>query len=334
VKILVKQQLKRVMRILIVTNLYPTNKKPQEGMFVYEQVESLRNHYVEELDIDVYLVNGSESKINYIKALFSLPFIVKKRKYDLIHVHYGLTLFSVLLVSVPVIVTWHGSDLLTNPAKFVCNILRYKACRSIVVSSNLQEALGYGTVIPCGIDVKKFLMSDDNVKSHHNGWEKKSDKKLQVLFPANPLDKVKNYPLFHNVCMELKKMGINVTEVYLRDIPREKVPSIFWNCAVMVLTSFSEGSPTVLKEAIAAKLPFVSVDVGDVQEWCDLISFGLVVKNRNPRIIAEKVVYLLSKIDDRRTLDNSQAVGQMDIANIARKVKSVYENVIYGEAKS
>jgi len=322
------------MKILIVTNLYPINKKPQEGTFVYEQVESLRNQYADELDIDVYLVNGSESKMNYIKALFFLPLMVKKEKYDLIHVHYGLTLFSVLLVSVPVIVTWHGSDLLTSPVKFICKILRYKACHSIVVSSNLQEALGYGTIIPCGIDVKSFLMSDYNVKSHHNGWEKKSYKKLQVLFPANPIDKVKNYPLFHNVCMELKKMGINVTEVYLNDIPREKVPSIFWNCDVMVLTSFSEGSPTVVKEAIAAKLPFVSVDVGDVQEWCDLISCGLVVKNRDPRIIAEKVVYLLSKIDDRRTLDNSHALGKIDIANIAGKIKSVYENVIHEEVKA
>lgn len=320
------------MKILIVTNLYPTNKKPQWGMFIYEQVESLRNQYTDELDIDVYLVNGSESKINYIKALFSLPFMVKKGKYDLIHVHYGLTLFSVLLVPIPVIVTWHGSDLLTSPVKFLCNILRYKACRSIVVSSNLQEALGYGTVIPCGIDVKKFLMSDDNVKSHKGGGGK-SDKKLQVLFPANPLDKVKNYPLFHNVCMELKKMGINVTEVYLRDIPREKVPSIFWNCDVMVLTSFSEGSPTVVKEAIAAKLPFVSVDVGDVSESCRLITFGIVEKVADPRSIAEKVLYLLGAIKDRSKLDNSIYLERIDIDNIARKIKRVYEYTIHNKEK-
>lgn len=318
---------------MVVTNLYPTDKESQKGTFVYEQVESLRNQYTDELDIDVYLVNGSVSKMNYIKALFFLPFMVKKRKYDLIHVHYGLTLFSVLLVPTPVIVTWHGSDLLVHPVMFISKLLKYKACRSIVVSSNLQEALGYGTIIPCGIDVKKFL-PDDNVKSHHNGWGEKSDKKLQVLFPANPLDKVKNYPLFHSICMELKKMGINVTEVYLRDIPREKVPSIFWNCDVMVLTSFSEGSPTVVKEAIAAKLPFVSVDVGDVQEWCKFISFGVIEQRRDPHIIAGKVVSLLNKVDDRRTLDNSHALEKMHIANIARKVKSVYENVIYGEAKA
>ncbi|MCK4819835.1 glycosyltransferase, partial [bacterium] len=148
-----------------------------------------------------------------------------------------------------------------------------------------------------------------------------------------PLDKVKNYPLFHNVCMELKKMGINVTEVYLRDIPREKVPSIFWNCDVMVLTSFSEGSPTVVKEAIAAKLPFVSVDVGDVSESCRLITFGIVEKVADPRSIAEKVLYLLGAIKDRSKLDNSIYLERIDIDNIARKIKRVYEYTIHNKEK-
>ena len=97
---------------------------------------------------------------------------------------------------------------------------------------------------------------------------------IKVLFPSDPANRIKDYRLFQAVRQELERRGNRVEEVHLVNIPRAMVREVYWDCDLMFLTSFSEGSPTVIKEAIAAKLPFVSVDVGDVKEWARLVDFG------------------------------------------------------------
>lgn len=146
------------MKVLILTNLYPTLKKRTWGIFVKEQVESLRKCFPDQLHIDVYLIDNSESKMSYLKALFYLPFLIHKKKYDLVHVHYGLTLISALFVFAPIVVTWHGSDILLGLGKKLGPILKRKADCSICVSHNVKLALGEGEIIPCGIDVRSFAL--------------------------------------------------------------------------------------------------------------------------------------------------------------------------------
>jgi glycosyltransferase involved in cell wall biosynthesis len=152
--------------------------------------------------------------------------------------------------------------------------------------------------------------------------------KLRILYPSAPSRKVKDYGLFRAVCQELTRIGNKVDEVHLVNIDRTRVQEVYWNCDVMLLTSLSEGSPTVIKEAIAAKLPFVSVDVGDVKEWAALIEFGTVVKDRDPKTIADAVTTLLAGIERRALLDNSKCVEAMDIENIAHRIRRLYDGLL------
>src|SRR5271169_5117781 len=142
------------MKILIVTNLYPTIKTTSRGIFVKEQVESMRKCYPD-LTIDVRVIEGLRPRWPYLREMLRLPAVVKKGGYDIVHAHFGLTLVSTLLVRVPVVVTFHGSDLLVNPTKHVSRLLAPMASKVIVVAQRLRESLGYGEVIPCGIEVKK-----------------------------------------------------------------------------------------------------------------------------------------------------------------------------------
>jgi glycosyltransferase involved in cell wall biosynthesis len=179
-------------------------------------------------------------------------------------------------------------------------------------------------VIPCGIPVQNFTLPLflENKPSPRIPGEYK------VLFPSNPARMVKNYALFQAVCQELERRGKKVKEVHLADIDRANVPEVYWNCDVMLLTSLSEGSPTVIKEAIAAKLPFVSVDVGDVKEWAGLVDFGVVVQDREPKTIADEVITLLDRIKHRPVLDNSKCLEAMDIAKIALRIRRLYGEVL------
>ena len=114
------------------------------------------------------------------------------------------------------------------------------ASKVIVVAQRLRESLGYGEVIPCGIPVKNFSLPS---------WltAKPSPSipgEIKVLVPSNPANRVKNYDLFESVCQELEKRGNRVERIHLMNISREKVPEVYWDCDVMLLTSLSEGSPT------------------------------------------------------------------------------------------
>jgi teichuronic acid biosynthesis glycosyltransferase TuaC len=308
------------LKILVVTNLYPTVERPFMSTFVKEQVESMRVH-CPDLTIDVRVIEGERPKGEYLREMLRLPAIVKKGRYDIVHAHFGLTLVSMLLVRAPVVVTFHGSDLLMNPTKHVSRFLAPKASRVIVVARRLRESLGYGEVIPCGIPVENFTLP-------LRYGDRPGPGRLKVLFPSNPALKVKNYALFQAACEELQRRGNKVEEVHLVNVDRTKIPEVFWNCDIMLLTSLSEGSPTVIKEAIAARLPFVSVDVGDVKEWARLIEFGVVVPDREPKTIADAAITLLTRIKHRPLLDNSKCLEEMDIANIARRIRSVYGELI------
>jgi hypothetical protein len=291
-------------------------------MFVKEQVESMREQ-CPDLTIDVRVIEGDRPRSAYLREILLLPAVVKKGRYDLVHAHFGLTLVSLLLVRAPVVVTFHGTDLLVNPTKHVSRLLAPRASKVIVVAQRLRELLGYGEVIPCGIPVKNFSLP----LSHDNKPSPRIPGKLKVMFPSNPAFKLKNYGLFQAVCQELERRGNRVDQIHLVNIDRTKVPEVYWNCDLMLLTSLSEGSPTVIKEAIAAKLPFVSVDVGDVKEWVALVDFGVVVPNREPKTIADAVITLLTRIKDRQSLDNSECLEAMNIANVARRIRRVYDEL-------
>lgn len=313
------------MRILVVTNLYPTPERPFICPFVKEQVESLRD-WCPDLTIDVRVIEGERPRWAYLREIPLLPAFVRRGGYDIVHAHFGLTLVSTLLVRSPVVVTFHGSDLLVNPTKHVSRLLAPTAARAIVVSQKLRDALGYGEVIPCGIRVQDFALP----ASYQNKPGPEMPGRLKVLFPSDPERKIKNYGLFKDVCQAMERKGNKVEEVHLVNIDRAKVREVYWDCDVMLLTSFSEGSPTVVKEAIAAKLPFVSVDVGDVKEWAALVDFGVVVPDRKPGTIANAVKTLLARVKMRSLLDNSRCIEVMDLANTARRVRRVYDQVLQG----
>ena len=305
------------------TNIYPTAERPFISPFVKEQVESMRECFPD-LTIDVRVIEGDRPREEYLREMLLLPAVVKKGRYDIVHAHFGLTLISMLLVRAPIVVTFHGSDLLLNPTKHLSRLLAPRASKVIVVSQRLRESLGYGEVIPCGIRVQDFALpsTDGNKPNPRMPGE------LKVLFPANPARKFKGHGLFQAVRQELERRGNRVEEIHLCDVKRQDVPEIYWNCDMMLLTSVAEASPTVIKEAIAAKLPFVSVDVGDVKEWARLIDFGVVVPDRDTKTIADAVVALMTRIKHRALLDNSKCLEAMDMAKIAGRIRQLYGELL------
>src|SRR3954467_15820907 len=97
------------MRVLVVTNLYPSNQRPALGPFVRDQVEALRRRP----DLDVELFAFPMPPRALIAATARLRNRFKGEAFASVHAHFGLTAWPALLSRLgPVVVTLHGKALL------------------------------------------------------------------------------------------------------------------------------------------------------------------------------------------------------------------------------
>lgn len=135
--------------------------------------------------------------------------------------------------------------------------------------SNLEEALPSTVdrskvrIIPNGIDLERFRPLDQ-VDCHNKlRWD---SSKFHVLFPTNTGDPRKRLYLAQAALDRVNRSGVNAELHQLRGVPHEEVPTWLNASDVVILTSLHEGSPNIIKEALACNVPVVSVDVGDVRE--------------------------------------------------------------------
>jgi len=94
---------------------------------------------------------------------------------------------------------------------------------------------------------------------------------------------------------------------------------------VLLLTSFTEGSPQIVKEAMACNCPIVSVEVGDVREVINNTK-GCIITTYELKEVAEKLQQAISfaaRTDGRSCI---QEMG-LDINTVAENILKVYEKV-------
>jgi glycosyltransferase involved in cell wall biosynthesis len=106
--------------------------------------------------------------------------------------------------------------------------------------------------------------------------------------------------------------------------PHDVVPTYMNACDALLLVSDAEGSPMVVKEAMACNLPVVSVRVGDVPEVIGGTE-GCYLCTQEPADVAEKLVMALSQ--PRRT-NGRENIKHLEQGAIARRIKEVYQGVV------
>jgi len=309
------------MRVLVVTNMYPTSEMPFFGTFVKDQVSSLRE---EGIDVDVLFINGVKNTINYIWAFPRLWARLLTKRYDLIHAHY---VFSGIIARAqflyPVILTHHGSQVFDSWQAPVCRITSKFVDRTIVVSPEMKERghLNEAVVIPCGINFNFFKPIPRNQARKQLNLPR--DKKL-VVFIGEYYKENKRWDIVQESVKMLKANCPQAELVLVSKQPFDVIPKYMNACDVLVLASNGEGSPMVIKEAMACNLPIVSVPVGDVPDVIGNTE-GCYLCSQEPRDIAQKLELALNL--GKRT-NGRVKMAHLGVDAISKRIISIYEEVL------
>jgi glycosyltransferase involved in cell wall biosynthesis len=322
------------MKVLIMTPIYPTLEKPVLGTFVRTQVENLRQAGI---DIELLILNGRFRKWNYPKAVFQLRRRLAGGSIDLIHAHIGYVgMVARTQWKVPIVVTYHGSDvmglinqsgrkaLLSPLLVGAGQVLARYADAAIVQTETMASVLGKKSnvfVIPCEIDFEVFRLTEREHARAALGL--KADKKY-LLFAANPQIAVKRFSLARTVAEELKKQDPSIELLVVCKEPQDRLALFMNACDALVFTSYQEGSPNIIKQAMACNSPIVSTDVGDVREVIGNTE-GCFVCDPNVGEFVKRLTDILSH--RRRTQGRAQVQHLAGLA-VARRIIGVYEQVL------
>lgn len=324
---------KLFMKVLIATSIYPTSENPARGTFVRTQVEYLKRAGVE---VELFVLQGRSRKLMYPKAALELRRRLANGSIDLVHAHYSYVgIVARTQWKVPVVVSYCGDDLLgtmnlrgkptlfSRLAVFAGRLLSNQVDSVIVKTRGMASKLKRKDVyvIPHEIDFELFRPMDKVQARTILGLDLQ---KKYLLFAANPEIPVKRFSLARAIAdqMTMQDPAVELLVVYKE--PQERLPLFMNACDVLVFTSYQEGSPNVVKQAMACNLPIVSTDVGDVREIIGNTPGCYICKPDVPEL-THSLAHILRRRERTR---GREQVQHLSGPAVAQRIIEVYEQVL------
>lgn len=312
------------MKILHLTNAYPTEDYSSYGIFIKEQIDSLNGlGFVN----DYFFVNAREKgKLEYLRCVPEIRKIIKN--YDLIHCHHVYTTVPFLLSfsGRPFILSLLGD--IKNRKKTTDNILLRVAinrAEKIIYKNTMPDPHLKMIHIPNGVNTDIFRPINKEQCKRELCLE--SGKKYALFVSAvGTENKIKRFDRFKEILKILVGKGLYLDPLVLSGVERGKVPLFYNSSEILLLTSDHEGSPNAVKEAMACNVPVVSTDVGNVKEMLDGVSCSFVSSSKRPDEMADIVVKALSS--EKREGRDIILEKKLDINSTALKIKHLYEKIL------
>jgi teichuronic acid biosynthesis glycosyltransferase TuaC len=311
-----------MMKVLFVSSANRSSISP----IVRSQGESL---LMQNISTDYFGIKGNGFG-GYLSNVPRLRRHIQKTNPDIVHAHYSLSGMVAGLTGVkkPLVVSLMGSDTKAGSLQKTITrwFARYRWDKVVVKSPSMQDDLHLADsfVIPNGVDMDLFKPFESEDLKHHYAF---STTKKTILFLADPSRKVKNAALAKEA---FERTDQTISEFQIRyNLTRNKVAEVLNAADVVLLTSKWEGSPNVIKEAMACNKPIVATDVGDIR-WLFGEEPGHFITSFDPEDVAHKIneAILFSKTVGRTNGRNRIIELGLDAVNVANRIIGVYEEVL------
>lgn len=315
------------MKVLFVAG--GNNKKVGIPPFIKAQGDS-----IEKMGVDVFyfpiIGNGLKGYLSNIKKLRKF---LNENNIDIIHAHYTLSAWVCVLAmpKTKIILSLMGTDAYgdyigKNKVRFSS---RYLSLLTILIqpfvskiiskSKNIEKYVWLkkkSLIIPNGIDIESFKPATS---------KKQRDTK-KILFLGDKKNVRKNFTL---VEQSLKLINANKLELITPyPVPHEKIVDFISEADVLVFPSFMEGSPNVIKEAMACNRPIVATNVGDI-EWLFGNEPGHYIADFTPDNFANKIEQALNFVEKHEKTNGRERILELglDSETVAKQIIEIYNSL-------
>jgi glycosyltransferase involved in cell wall biosynthesis len=326
---------------LMVTAADVKNGLPQIPGLLISQAESLKR-----LGWEVVIGNVDDRTTpqGIWRNVRQLRQLVAQFNPQVIHAQYGSVNAAVAQMAAgkrPFVVSFCGDDLLGTPmpgwlwrirerlARWIGLWAAHRATGVIVKSHNLYQALpddlkARAVLLPNGVNLDVFKPLAQQTARDRLGWAR--DGRV-VLFNGSRTSNqaVKNLALADQTIDILKILIPDAELRVVSDIPFDEMVWVFNAANCLLVTSLHEGSPNIVKEAMACNLPVVSVPCGDVRERLDDV-YPSAVCSYNPQQLADALANVIQS--ERRSNGRVRLIEQgLDTESVACHLVELYERV-------
>ena len=292
--------------------------------FVNSQFESLKQQGV---DMHLFPIIGKGWKA-YAQSIPQLRNLIKKERPDIVHAHDSICGVVAAMACVGLRTKVVVSILGSFPHKsfklywvrfFVKHVWDSTITKSQRTSNQLAIDL---PVIPNGVNLSQFYLIDKEEARRMLGL---ANNKRYVIFVSDPKRPEKNFALAQKSVELINDNNVELVPVYNK--PHDEIVKYMCAADVLVLTSLNEGSPNVVKEAMACNCPIVSTDVGDVSWITNGVEGTYVAKTFSPKDMASLVQKAL---DFKGRTRGRERLLEFDLTTekTAQKVVAIYKDVV------
>jgi len=317
--------------ILMVVGAARVGDRITYSHLISEQADSLRRAGVR---VRVFGADDRYSLSGIRRNVLELRGIIREEAPDVLHAQYGscVALICALAAgSTPLVVSFCGTDLLGLPGRRYRNrnaltrmagiVAGVRAGAIVVKSKNLLRSLpGFlrrkATVVPNGVDTDFFIPRSMEDCRERLGWSVRS-KVVLVNGGRGRGRETKNLGLARAAVSALRD---TLTGVELREISeasRDEIALMLSASDCLLVTSHHEGSPNIVKEAMACDLPVVSVRCGDVEERLSDHRVGRLCRRDSEELaLAMRDVLASGRRSSGRDAVVSQHLTAVEIGNV------------------
>jgi len=305
-----------------------------DQIFTKRQAMALRDRG---LRVDMFFLPIWSDFQTLFRAYKKFRSTVNKTNPQIIHAQYGnlsgaICAFGTLR---KMVITFRGSDLnpclYANPIRvrlghFLSQLAALRAARIICVSNELKGRLWWKKnsvrVIPSPINLELFQPFPQKIARKILDW---NPNERVVLFNAGKTPIEKGHSIVKSAVKTAQSRYNDIRlEVLCGNVPPDYMPLYYNASDCLILASVWEGSPNVVKEALACNLPVITTKVGDVEERLNGV-FPSKIVERDSYQMGNAIIDILS-LNQRS--NGRDKVAELSLSHTTKRLIAIYEQII------